>query len=86
MFRRNSKLAIDRQNQKRIQFSRAHEFWNVGEVNKKECLKELGNHLVCADKQHDLPLCPITDAIDIGENDAEEDNLAAEPKDLHDHP
>src|SRR5213596_1889333 len=39
-----------------------------------------------ADKQHDLPLCPVTNTIDIGENDAEEDNLAAEPKDLHDHP
>ena len=39
-----------------------------------------------ADEQHDLPLCPVTNAIDIPENDAEEDNLPAEPKDLHDHP
>ena len=33
--------------------------------------------MVRADQQHDLPLCPVTNSIDITENDAEEDNLAA---------
>jgi hypothetical protein len=41
---------------------------------------------VSADQQHDLPLRPVTNSIDITENDAEEDNLAAEPKNLYDHP
>src|SRR6266511_3180654 len=86
LFRRNSKLAIDRQNQQGIPFSRAHQLRNICDVNKKECLKKLGDHLVRADKQHDLPLRPVTNAIDIAENDAEEDNLPAEPKNLHDHP
>src|SRR5436305_716596 len=72
--------------QQGIQFSRAHEFRNVRDVNKKECLIKLGNHLVRADEQHDLPLCPITNTIDIAKNVAEENNLPAEPKDLHDHP
>ena len=39
-----------------------------------------------ADEEHDLPLCPVTNTIDIAEDDAEKNNLPAEPEDLHDHP
>src|SRR4029077_16168569 len=52
----------------------------------EERLEELRDNLVCADKQHHFPFCPVTDAIDIPKNDAEKNDLAAEPQNLHHHP
>src|SRR5438552_3986013 len=56
------------------------------DVDEKKALENLRDHLVGADKQHHLPFRPIADAIDLPENDAKENNLSAEPKDLDDHP
>jgi hypothetical protein len=38
------------------------------------------------DEQHHFPFRPITDVIDLPEDDAEENDLPAEPKHLDDHP
>jgi len=38
--------------------------------------------LVSADEQNDFPFCPITDAVDIAEDDREKNDLADEPKAL----
>src|SRR5215813_6062700 len=86
LFRGHRKLAVDRQHQNGIQFSRAHELGNVCDVNEKERLEELRDNLVCADQQHHFPFCPVTDVIDITKNDAEKDDLAAEPQNLDHHP
>src|SRR6266480_925337 len=86
LFRGHGKLAVDRQHKQRIQFSGADKFRNVCDVNEEERLKKLGDHLVGADQQHDLPLCPIADPIHIAEDDAKKNNLSAEPKYFDDHP
>jgi hypothetical protein len=39
-----------------------------------------------ADEQNHFPFCPITDAIDIPEDDGEKNDLADEPKHFHQHP
>src|SRR6266478_3100632 len=86
LFRGYCKLAVDRQHKQGIQFSGADKFRNVCDVNEEERLKKLGDHLVRTDQQHDLPLCPIADPIHIAEDDAEKNNLSAEPKYFDDHP
>src|SRR5215467_4996610 len=86
LFCGNRELAVDWQYQNGIQFSSAHELGNVCDVHKKERLEELRDNLVCADQQHYFPLRPVADSIDIPKNDAEENNLPAEPKNLHYHP
>src|SRR5262249_56285289 len=86
LFRGNRELAVDWQHQNGIQFSGAHELGNVCDVHEKERLEELRDNLVCADQQDHFPFCPVTDAIDISKNDAEKNDLAAEPQNLHHHP
>jgi hypothetical protein len=41
---------------------------------------------VCANQQHHFPFRPVTDVIDIPKNDAEKNDLAAEPQNLDHHP
>src|SRR6266480_765290 len=86
LFSGNSKLAVDRQHQQRVEFSGADQFRNIGNVDEKKALENLGDHLVGADEKHHFPFRPITDVIYLPENNAEENNLSAEPKDLDDHP
>src|SRR5215475_12065293 len=86
LFRGNRELTVDWQNQNGIQFSSAHELGNVCDVHEKERLEELRDDLVRADQQHHFPLRPVADSIDIPKNDAEENDLPAEPKNLHHHP
>src|SRR6266487_242576 len=86
LFRGDRELAVDWQHQNGIQFSHAHELGNVCNVHEKECLEELRDDLVCADQQHYFPFRPVADLIDIPENDAEKNDLAAEPKNLDHHP
>ena len=86
LFRGNRELAVDWQYQNRVQFPRAHELGNVCDVHEKERLEQLRDDLVCADQQHHFPFCPVADVIDIPKNDAEKNDLAAEPKNLHHHP
>ncbi len=86
MFAGNGKLTVDRQHEQRIEFSRADQFRDIREVDEKKALEDLRDHLVGADKQHHFPFRPVADAIDLSENDAEENNLSAKPKDLDNHP
>src|ERR1041384_6759287 len=86
LVRGDRELEVAWQEQNGIQFSRAHELRNICDVHKKERLKQLRNNLVSTDQQHHLPFCPVTDAIDIPKNDAEKNDLAAEPKNLYHHP
>ena len=39
-----------------------------------------------ADEQHDFPLGPVADAVDLSENDTEENDLTAKPENFDDHP
>ena len=41
---------------------------------------------MCADQQHHFPFRPVAYVIDIPKNDAEENDLPAEPKNLDHHP
>src|SRR5205807_5962602 len=59
---------------------------NVCDVDEKESLEKLRDHLVRADEQHHFPFRPIANAIDLAKNDAEENDLPAEPEDFDDHP
>src|SRR4030095_4194043 len=86
LFRGHRELAVDWQHPNGIQFSGAHELGDVRDVHEKERLEELRDNLVCADQQDHFPFCPVTDAIDISKNDAEKNDLAAEPQNLHHHP
>ena len=86
LFARDGELAVDRQNKERIEFPGAHELGDVRDVNEEKCLKNLRDDLVRADEQHDFPFRPVTDPVDLAEDDAEEKNLAAKPKHLDDHP
>jgi hypothetical protein len=53
---------------------------------KKKRLEQLRDDLVRADEQDHLPFRPVADLVDLPEDDTEEENLAAKPKHLHDHP
>src|SRR5439155_17026686 len=64
----------------------ADEFRNGGDVDEKERLEKLRDHLVGADEQNHLPFCPIADAVDIAEDDGEKSDLADEPQHFHQHP
>src|ERR1700730_1437810 len=86
LFGRNGELAVHRQDEERVELSGADELGNVGHVDEKERLEKLGDHLMGADEQDHFPFCPITDAIDIAENDGEKNDLADEPKHFHQHP
>src|SRR6476646_9377701 len=86
LFRGNRELAVDWQHQKRIQFSHAHELGDICEIHEKESLEKLRDNLVCADQQHYFPFRPVTDVIDISKNDAEKNDLPAEPQNLDHHP
>src|ERR1700730_10419459 len=86
LFGGSGELAVDRQDEHGIEFSSADELGNVGHVHEKERLKELGDDLVGADQQHHFPFRPIADAIDLSENDAEENDLPDKPKHFHQHP
>src|SRR5258707_10427612 len=86
LFRGNRELAVDWQHQNGIQFSHPHELGDICEVHKKESLEKLCDDLVRPDQQHDLPFHPVADVIDISKNDAEKNDLPAEPKNLDDHP
>ena len=39
-----------------------------------------------AEEQDDFPLRPVADLVHLTEDDAEENDLAAEPEHFHDHP
>ena len=41
---------------------------------------------MCADEQYHFPFRPITNAIDLAKDNAEEKNLTAKPQHLYDHP
>jgi hypothetical protein len=41
---------------------------------------------VCADQQYHFPFRPVANVIDIPKNDAEKNDLAAEPENFHRHP
>ena len=86
MFAGNGKLTVDRQHEQRIEFSCADQLWDIRDVDEKKALEDLRDHLVGADEKHYLPLRPVADAIDLSKNDAEENNLSAEPKNLDNHP
>jgi hypothetical protein len=49
-------------------------------------LEELRDDLMRANEQHHLPFRPISNVIDLSEDDAKENDLPAEPEDLHNHP
>src|SRR5438094_1648622 len=86
LLRGNRELAVDWQHQNGIQFSHPHQLRDICEVHKKESLEKLCDDLVCADQQHHFPFRPVTDVIDIPKNDAEKNDLPAEPKNLDHHP
>ena len=86
MFGGDGELAVDRQDQSGVQFSRAHQLRNVCDVHEKERLEQLRDDLVRADEQHHFPFRPVTDAIHAAEDDAEKNDLPAEPQDFDDHP
>jgi len=86
LFGRDGKLTVDRQDQERVQFSGTDQLRNSGDVDEKESLEKLRDHLMGADEQNHFPFCPISDAVDITEDDGEKNDLADEPKHLHQHP
>jgi hypothetical protein len=49
-------------------------------------LEKLCDDLVRPDQQNDFPFCPVANVIDTPKNDAEKNDLAAEPQNLHHHP
>src|SRR5215204_5290724 len=86
LFRRDGELAVHRQKKQRIQFSCADQLRNVRDVHEEKRLKKLSNDLVGADQKDDFPFRPIADLLHLAEDDAEEEDLSAEPKNLHEHP
>jgi hypothetical protein len=86
LLRGHRKLAVDRQNEQRVQLSRPHELWNICDVHEEEGLEKLRYDLVRTYQQHHLPLCPVTDSINVPEDDAKEHDLSAEPQNFYDHP
>ena len=57
-----------------------------GDVNEEKGLEKLRDDLMRPDEQDDLPFRPVADPVDLTENDAEENDLAAEPEHFHHHP
>ena len=55
-------------------------------LTKKNAWNNLRDDLMRADEQHHFPFRPVTDAIDLAEDNAEEKNLAEKPKHLDDQP
>ena len=53
---------------------------------KKNAWNKLRDDLVRPDKQDHFPFRPVADLVDLAKDDAEEQNLPAEPEHLHDHP
>ena len=86
LFGGDGELAVERQDEQRIEFPGADQLGNVRHVHEKECLKELRDDLVRADEQDHFPFRPVADPVDLPEDDAEEHDLAAEPEHLHHHP
>src|ERR1051326_2378297 len=86
LFRRDGELAIDRQREQGIESPRPNQLRNIRDVDEEKGLEQLGDHLVGADEQDHFPFRPVADSIDLSENDAEENDLAAEPEHFHDHP
>ena len=86
LFCGNGELAIDGKDKERIEPAGANQFRNVGNVDEEKGLEQLRDHLVRADEQDHLPFRPAPDLVHLPENDAEERDLAAEPKHFHDHP
>ena len=86
LFRRDGELTVDRQDEKRIEFSGADQFRDVRDVDEEEGLEQLRDDLMRADEQDHFPFRPVADPVDLTEDDAEEKNLAAKPEHLHDHP
>src|SRR5262249_28062210 len=86
LFGGNGELAVDREHEERVEFPRPHQLRDVRDVDEKERLKELRDHLVGADEQNYFPFCPIPDAVDIAKDDGEKNNLADEPEHFHQHP
>jgi len=69
---RRGELAVNWQHQHRIELSGADQLRDVGDVHEEKRLEQLRDHLVGPDQQDDFPLRPIADAIDLPEDDAEE--------------
>src|SRR5206468_11941619 len=86
LFGRDGKLTVDRQDQERVQFSGTDQLRNSGDVDEKERLEKLRDHLMGADEQNHFPFCPIADPVDIAENDREKSDLPDEPQHFHQHP
>ena len=86
MFGRDGELAVDRQDEQRIEFSGANKLGKVGHIHEEEGLEKLCDHLVRADEEDDFPFCPIPNSIDLTEDDAEKNDLPAKPQDLDHHP
>src|SRR3954471_16729860 len=76
LFARYRELAVDRQHQEGVEFSGAHKFRDIGDVDEKERLKDLPDNLMGADEQNHFPFRPVADPVDVGEDDAEEHNLS----------
>ena len=86
MFRGDGELAVDRQDQQRIESSCANQFRDICHVHKKEGLEKLRDDLVCADEQYHFPFRPIPDVINVPEDDTKKHDLPAKPQNLHNHP
>src|SRR5438067_7163669 len=86
LFRGNGELAVDREDEERIEPTGADQLRDVGDIDEEKRLEQLRDHLVGPDEEDDFPLRPITDVIDLPEDDPEENDLAAEPEHFHDHP
>src|SRR5947209_11207515 len=86
LFGGNGELAVDWQHQQRVELAGPNQLGNSGDVDEKESLEELRDHLVSSNEQNHFPFCPIADAIDVAENDGEENDLPDKPKDFHQHP
>jgi len=86
LFSGNGKLTVDRQHQQRIEFSGADQLRNIGDVDEKKALENLGDHLVGADEKHHFPFRPIPDVINVPEDDTKKNDLPAKPQNLHNHP
>ena len=56
LFRGDRELAVDRQEQERIEFPGAHQLGDVGDVHEEERLEKLRDDLMRADEQRRLPI------------------------------
>ena len=69
-----------------IEFPRADQLRDVGDIHIKERLEDLPDQLVRAHEQDDLPLRPVANLVYLIENHLDKDQLAHKPKRFHDHP